>query len=242
MRTITKFCIIIGILIGIAGCNTAPDPEAQRLLETREKITLCAAEQCETLNIDRGDLEDYTILNQLPHVTALRASWTDFDDLNDLSGMPQLRELHVSSTDVHNLQPLTLFPELEVLHIQWDSKITDFTPLGQATSLTELALGGMNLGDLSYLADLSSLDGLSLRSATLTSFEGLRGHPALTRLDLEYSNLSDDIDVLLTIPGLKQVSIISDGGRTQAQQAVFDALRAKGVQVDDILDAVVVIC
>ena len=212
-----------------------------RIIETQSKIGDCADVRCETLNIDRGLLEDFSLVASLPHVTALRMSWTDFDDLADIQSMTQLRELHISSTEITSLEGIDTFQNLNILHVQWNREVQDFTPIGKLESLTELALGGNNVGDMEFVENLINLDGLSLVNGTVTSFEALRGHPNLSRLDLEMTVLPDDISPLLTIPNLKQVSIRA-GGRSEVQNAILDQLRARGVEVEDILEAVVVIC
>jgi len=241
MRTLN---LIISALCVSAFLGCAPEPQTPRdtrFLNTQEKIALCISQNCETLNIDRGDMEDFSELAALTHVRALRMSWTDFDDLNDIAAMPQLEELHVSSTQLRDLNGLDAFPMLRVLHVQWNSELDDFSPIGGVTTLTELALGGNDVGDMAFVANLSNLDGLSLVNGTVSSFEALRSHPNLSRLDLEATDMPADISPLLSIPGLKMVSI-RNVGHTAAQKAVFDELRAKGVVVEDIQDAVVVIC
>lgn len=241
MRSV--FCAIFaaGLLIG---CQTAPteqSPSEQRLAQTQQTIAECRETACTALNIDRGALEDFALLSTLDHVTALRMSWTDFSDLSDIAPMTQLTELHISSTQVTDLSALTAFENLTLLHIQWSQNVTDFAPVGQLTTLTELALGGNDVGDMAFVSQLRNLDGLSLTSSKVSSMAALIGHPTLSRLDLEMTQLPDDISALLTIPNLQVVSITPER-MSDAQMVVVNALRAKGVRVDEIPEVVVVIC
>lgn len=228
----------------LAACQSAPDaPVVQmtRIEHTQETIAACVAVSCARLNIDSGDLPDFAVIADLSHVTALRASWTDFDDLNDITAMTQLTELHLSSTQLTDLTGLSAFPNLDILHLQWNREVDDFLPIGGLTTLTELALGGNDVGDMPYVAELTNLDGLSLTSATVSSLTALIGHPTLTRLDLEMTKLPEDISALLTIPNLAVVSL-TPSRLTDRQMVVVKELRAKGVQVDEIPEVVVVIC
>lgn len=166
------------------------------------KLADCIATSCETLNIDRGDLANFSVVAEMGHVTALRMSWTDFDDLADIAPMRQLRELHISSTQVSDLSGLNAFQNLDILHLQWSRGVTDFSPLAGMTSVTELALGGNDVGEMAYVAALTNLDGLSLTSSKISSMTALIGHPSLTRLDIEMATLPEDISALLTGPNL----------------------------------------
>lgn len=66
--------------------------------------------------------------------------------------------------------------------------------------------------------------------------------PALGGNDVgELATLPDDISALLTVPNLKVVSVTPQR-LTDKHMVVVDALRARGVQVDEIDEAVVVIC
>ncbi|MCF2871921.1 hypothetical protein L0664_12655 [Octadecabacter sp. G9-8] len=231
----------IAFLIGCQPAINAASPAEQRILATEAKLTDCIMERCKLLNIDRGDLDDFSMLADLDHVQALRMSWTDFLDLNDIAPMTQLRELHISSTQVSDLSGLAAFENLDILHLQWSTEASDLSPIGNLTPLTELALGGNSVGDMDFVASLINLDGLSLTSSKISSMAALIGHPSLSRLDLEMAQLPEDISALLTIPNLRVVSI-TPTRLTDRQMVVVDALRAKGVQVDEIPEVVVVIC
>ena len=234
--------IAFGILCACQSTSPSQQSATERRIATTEtEIATCITDTCERLNIDRGHLSDFSVLGDLTHVTALRMSWTDFADLNDITAMNQLRELHISSTQISDLSALSAFPDLDILHLQWSSQVEDFSPITQIPSLKELALGGNNMGDMAFVAQLRDLDGLSLIDGSVTSLEALRDHPTLSRLDVRGADLPDDFSALLTMPNLKMVSI-SVGSRTETQKQVIDELKARGVVVEEILDAVVVIC
>lgn len=238
----TLSLIAFGIL---CACQSTSGPELsateRRIATTETEIATCIAVTCDRLNIDRGHLSDFSVLGELTHVTALRMSWTDFSDLGDITAMSQLRELHISSTQISDLSGLSAFPDLDILHLQWSKNVEDFTPITKIPFLKELALGGNDMGDLAFIADLHDLDGLSLIDGSATSLEGLRNHPSLSRLDLGRTDLPDDFSALLTMPNLKMVSITAVV-RTDAQKQVIDELKARGVVVDEIPDIVVTIC
>lgn len=235
------YSLPLALLLACQNTTTTPQTPYDRIGVTENTIAECATTACKTLNLDSGDLPDFSVIATMDHVTALRMSWTDFDDLADIAAMQNLRELHISSTQISDLSGLSAFRQLDILHVQWSRNVTDFSPIGRVTTLTELALGGNDVGDMPYVAALTNLDGLSLTSSTVSDMGALANHPTLSRLDLEMATLPDDISALLSIPNLRLVSVTPER-LTDEHMAVVQALRAKGVQVDEIAEAVVVIC
>jgi len=85
-------------------------------------------------------LADFTVLNDMPHITKLMMSRTNITDLSQISGLTQLRELHISWTDVNDLSGLSAFPNLELLHANNLYQDPNYAPVYRMTSLKELSL------------------------------------------------------------------------------------------------------
>lgn len=130
-------------------------------------INSCVATRCGLLNLDSKQVEGYTQIAALTHVTALMASYSDFDDLGDIAAMSQLRELHLGRTQVR-----------------------DFSGLSQ---LQELALGGNAVGNLQVVRGHPRLEVLDLTSADLPAdLSALITIPNLREISVTEWNLSDD--------------------------------------------------
>ena len=182
---------------------------AAALVEGQEALAACIETRCKTLNIDGMALEDYTVINDLSHVTVLMASRTTLDDLADISGMAQLKELHITNTEISDLGGLAAFPQLQVLHFQNLPNGVAIAPIGSLTNLTELALGSVSgQADLSFVQNLRRLEKLKLSwSGTVADFAFLRGHPALKVLDID-GGLPTDQSALLTLPRLESIFVM----------------------------------
>lgn len=227
----------------LAACQMTTPP----LTTTREDriamglnvISDCARTQCGRLNLDSTLIDDYAIIAPLTHVTAFMTSYSDFNDLAAISAMTQLRELHIGATQIDDLDGVSNFPNLTLLHAQQLNNVSDFSPVAQLTGLTELAIGGNDLGDLGFLRGLQSLTSLNLDNAEIDSLDVLRRLPKLERLDLIDVTLPEDISALLRIPSLKAVSV-SEWSLTDTQIIVLDDLRARGVNVQ--IENAVIVC
>ena len=211
--------------------------QADRLAMTQVIVENCRDSICGRLNLDSGYLADYSQVADMSHVTAFMISYTDFNDLADIAPMTQLRELHIGRSQVTDLGGLSNFPNLTLLHAQ-NLQVQDYSSIGQLRDLQELALGGSDLGDMVFVRQLTQLKSLNLSGADITSLEGLRRHPSLEKLDLDTSTEAD-FSVLTTIPNLREV-YVTPWSLSEEQQAVIDALEAKGVTV--MLEVAIIVC
>lgn len=227
----------------LAACQMTTQPQIttreDRIAVGLDVISACARTQCRRLNLDSQLIEDYAIITPLTHVTAFMASYSDFNDLAAISAMIQLRELHIGATQIDDLDGVSNFPDLTLLHAQQLNNVSDFSPVAQLTSLTELAIGGNDLGDMAFLRGMANLTDLNLDYAEIDSLDVLRRLPKLERLDLNEVTLPEDISTLLHIQNLKAVSV-SEWFLTDTQIIVLDDLRARGVDVQ--IENAVIVC
>jgi len=205
---------VVSISLSLAACDEIRQAthEADALARGQETLAACIATQCDVLNIDGMRLEDYSVINDLSHVTVLMASRTNFADLNDISGMQHLKELHITRSDITDLTGLGNFPQLRVLHAEYMSSELDFSSIEQLAGLTELALG--NLGeddDVSFIRNMKKLTNLKITwTGVEADIEVLRGHPALQLIEIS-GDLPADQSALLRMPNLKSITFFDHG-------------------------------
>lgn len=195
-------------LAALAACTVEPtiDYEAQQLERGSAIVAECAATQCSRLNLDNARLADFSVLNDMPHVTALMVSYTNFADLGDISGMTQLRELHIGGTAVTDLTGLADFDSLELLHVQGMYEAPDLAPVYALTGLTELAVDVTNADGIGYVASMRNLERLMLMSGVIDDLGPLSGHPSLRELSIQAGTPEDDA-ALQGIPRLERLEM-----------------------------------
>lgn len=232
MTRLDRIGLLAACVLGLTGCDTAPgeiDWEQQQLEKGRTAIAECAAIQCSRLDLDNAVLEDYTILNDMPYVTALMASYTGFSDLSTITGMTQLQELHIGQTEVDDLSQLSGFPNLTVLHAQFLDGVTDHAPIARLPRLEELVIGDYRFDELSLIMAMPQLQRLVMNVDSDADLSTLRGHPGLEVIDFGDQHIND-ISVLLTMPRLREVSV-HDFGADAPIAADVATLTARGVRV-----------
>ncbi len=204
-----------------------------------ERLQACIAVQCERLDLDGARLVDYSVLNDLTHITALMISYTDFSDLGQIAGMTQLTELHIGSSQVTDLSGLSAFPNLRVLHAQ-SLDAGDLSPIAQLRGLRELAIGSYEPYDLADIASMRSVETLLISYAPgVLDLSPLASMTGLRRLDLS-STYSESLAPLENIPRLQSLAFSDEVPLDGARLATVERLRARGVDVQ--FDMLVIVC
>jgi Leucine-rich repeat (LRR) protein len=197
-------------------------------------LAACAETKCDRLNLDGSRLKDFTVLNDMTHITALMVSYSNFDDLADIAGMTQLTELHISNTRVDDLSGLGQFPNLTVLHASFLQNTPDPSFVSSLTNLQELVIGAKAEDDLHYLAPLKKLKALRIDNGQVTDLSVLLTLGRLEELTI-YAGLPTDVGPILEIKRLKQLMIRNEYLTPEFYEALK---RKKGVAI--ILEPVVV--
>lgn len=135
-----------------------------------------------------GDVFDGKTLRALPNVRTL-----NLDCLETAAGLDTLRELeHLSHLELGiehiDLNPLLAFANLQALTglrlSQSSGPKVDLSPVARMSGLQQLALGVRNQG-----------------------LEALRGHPAITQLNLHRQPATSTFEVVATLPRLQRLSV-----------------------------------
>jgi hypothetical protein len=233
MIRLRQIAVTSACVAGLVACSaTTPDGgiAADPYEGGRTKVADCAATQCTRLDLDGVMLEDYTVLNEMTHITALMMSYSSFADLRAIAGMTQLTELHIGFTEVADLSGLAAFSNLTLLHAQNLSNVTDYSPVGRVRSLEELAIGDYGFDQVAVVRDLPRLQRLLIEVAVEADLSPMRAHPRLEVVDLGFSNVSD-ISVLTTLPRLRELGVASLTA-DPTLDATVATLTARGVSVE----------
>ncbi|MEJ6399359.1 leucine-rich repeat domain-containing protein [Yoonia sp. 208BN28-4] len=250
MRRLFAMTFVAATLSALAACDgpsvTPPiDFEAERFAEGERLVQNCRETQCQLLDLDGADLEDFTDISDLTHVKILMVSYTGFDDLSDISALTGLTELHMRGTGVSDLSGLGAFPNLTLLHASDLDEVTDYSPIGGLSRLTELSVGAVQGNSISYLSRLSNLKTLLMEFGQIDDLSPLARMRALETLEISGMAVSGDLSPLARIPNLKQLSLydiayFGEGGFFDLMQPIEDALRSRGVEVSNT--AAVIVC
>lgn len=218
-------------LVALGGCDVEPevDFQAQQFAQGAAIVADCVATQCTRLDLDGARLDDFTVLNDMTHVTALMVSFTNFESLGDISGMTQLTELHIGGTGVSDLSGLSGFQNLTLLHVQNLYDAPDLAPVYGLTGLRELAIDVTNTDGIGYVANMRQLQTLMLMSGRIDDLTPLRGHPSLRDLSIQAGTPEDD-SALQAIPRLERLEM--NWGEVDAE--TLRVLEGRGVIYEEI--------
>ncbi|WP_206538313.1 leucine-rich repeat domain-containing protein [Listeria floridensis] len=154
----------------------------------------------QTLNI-YGDVKDYTPLRGLPNLLVLNLYGTNCTNLDFLEGMAPLNNLMVQTTELTSVEGLRHQTALATLDISNNSKVTDWSPLNQLTTLRGLNVAYCGIDDYSFIQNMTKLTRLNLDGNPITKVEGLQALPDLKFLTLGSTPLED-------FSGLKGLDLI----------------------------------
>lgn len=194
-----------------------------------ERVVECREAMCSELRLSFASLEDYTVLNELTHVTTLDLWYNTFENLEDISSMQQLEELRIIATKIREVSEFANFENLTVLHIQSGSAEDVRPTLLQMPDLEEIAINLPNDGDISFVRGLPDLKSMSLYGGEVSDLSPLIEHTNLSNLYFR-SGLPSDLSVLLKMANLQTLSIL-DTIEQQDSSGVIEQLKANGTIV-----------
>ncbi|SEV90167.1 hypothetical protein SAMN04488515_0144 [Cognatiyoonia koreensis] len=199
-------------VLALTACQTETPPvvdwKEDALKRGAEKVAACKASECTRLDLDGTHLADFTVLNDMPHVTKLMMSRTNFTDLADIADMTQLTELHISWTDVSDLSGVAAFRNLQMLHANDLYQQPTYAPVYRMTALKELSLDARPDDGLSFVRNMGRLESLFFMSGEITDLSPLAGNRSIKNLALEAA-LPDDVAPLLQMRGLQTLDVNS---------------------------------
>lgn len=231
---LSTFKLAIAAVV-ISAC-TPESPETQ-LEQSRQSefekgaaaLEECRKALCSDLNLSFASLEDYAVLNEMTHVTALELRYNTFESLEDISAMQQLEELRITATGIREVAGFADFEKLTVLHIR-SGLAEDVRPtLMQMPNLKDIAINLPDDGDISFARELQNLESVFLLGGKILDLDPLAGHPNLKNLYM-HSGLPNDLSALLEIPNLQTLTVF-DRVEQEDSSGVIGQLKMKGITV-----------
>ncbi len=202
----------------------------------------------EILDLSHNRVSDLRPLAGLTSLAYANLSWNRISDLTPLAGLTKMKELGLRGNTIADSSPVGTLGQLRRLDLGQNA-VRNVHPLVTLPKLVSLALDGNGLEDISALAQMPGLEELDLSwnalrdVSPLANLEWLGDYTLDTlgpwhnaTLDLA-GNLLDDPAPLLAFVGLGAGDSVDlswnplDAVSPQAVDAVFDALRARGVSV-----------
>jgi len=230
------------VLFFLTACLAPPpvDPEQlrlqqeQRALEVKEErmkkgaetLEACRANECTRLDLDGAMLADFSVLNDMPHVTKLMMSRTNFTDLGQISGMSQLKELHISWTEVDDLTGLAAFANLDLLHANNMRADPDYAPVYRMRGLKELSLDARPAEGIGFVRKMPKLEALFLMGGQVADFGPLMGNRSIKHLRVD-GWTADNLDPLKNMRNLR----LLDTGTRVLDPGTQAAFEDRGVSV-----------
>jgi Leucine-rich repeat (LRR) protein len=203
---------------------------AEKLEKGNQLVADCRISSCSDLSIGFAELEDYSVLSELPHVTKLGLSYNTFENLEDISGMEQLQELRIVATRIRDVSALSTFKNLTALQVQ-SALAEDVRPfLPKLPKLQALSINLPEDGDVAFVRKLPKLKVLVLDGEQISDLGPLRKHPSLEVVSL-VMHLPKDLSPFLEIPNLKKLKIF-DWYEREDTTGLFEKLRSRGVVIE----------
>ncbi len=179
-------------------------------MDVKDKITrlqgLEYAVNMQSLFLPGQKIKDITAIGKLKKLTFLAVEGNQITDLSPLSGLSSLQKLVVDGNKIKSLEPLK-----------------------NLRKLTDLLASNNQVADLSPIRKLK-LEWIIMSGNKIQDLTPLKHHPTLKYLYLD-DNFIRNIEVLETIPNLREVSLANNPLNEQALQVV-KKLENNGVIVD----------
>lgn len=218
--------VFLGCLVGCMEAVPPVDYEQEAFQRGAEKVEACRQSECARLDLDGAQLQDYSVLDDMPHVTKLMMSRTNITDLADIAQMTQLKELHISWTAIDDLSGLSAFPNLELLHANNLEAAPDYTPIYRLAGLKELSLDARAADGLGFVRNMRQLESLYIMDGQVSDLAPLAGNRTIKELVIRDLSAEDETP-LLKMRNLRML----DTGYREVGSPIRDALEDRGVTV-----------
>ncbi|MCR4665768.1 MAG: hypothetical protein K5657_00540 [Desulfovibrio sp.] len=161
-----------------------------------------------TLHVDAAMI-DLTWMEKLTNLTLLTLSSEKLTSLKGLPKLPELTDIIISGGVISDLSPLVeAMPALQTLGLR-EMSLGDMSPLAQLTSLESLDLYGSKIKSFAPLSGCKSLVSLNFYGTEDADYASLGRISSLKELEGGMSGLKD-IGWITQLPGLKSFSLFKD--------------------------------
>ncbi|MBN8883977.1 MAG: hypothetical protein J0H73_16930, partial [Salana multivorans] len=144
----------------------------------------------DTLVLRGHQLEDLSVVQNMPDLVELTLEDAGTTSLEGLTGHPALQILELSDSQIDDVAPITDLPDLFHLVLDHAGPFTSIEPL-RSLDLVTLKVHGSPLDDLSPIAGMTNLRRLELVDVGATDIGALTGLTSLKNLDLSHNHIAD---------------------------------------------------
>jgi len=169
----------------------------------------------ETLDMSYNDICDISSLDDLESLRELDLSFNNlgcvgngvspnFDSLENAPFLHTLKLNDNNLTSIEGLRDRNI--SLQVLHLQ-NNQLTDITPIGEYTDITDLVLYNNNIVNIDDLSGMTGLSEIDLSNNDNVDFSDLLNIPNLTTVNLSNNNISVIPDLSTAWPTLDSLDL-----------------------------------
>lgn len=180
-----------------------------------------------TLNISSNRINGLTPLKSLANLSHLRVANNSVEQLDPIPSLKKLNYLDFSNNRITQLDPLAGLSNLDIL-LASGNPIKSLKPLASLKKLTVLLLRGSSFGgDLTPIAELSSLKRLDAPHSDIRSIKALANLIALRRIDLSHNRITDIGPLAPIARSLLHVNLEGNPLGVESRGVYLNALREK---------------
>lgn len=185
---------------------------------------LSSLKKLSSLDLSNNKISDISPLKKLSSIRTLHLDGNEIKDFSPLYGLDSLSMLTIGDMDIKQSQLKKLKEELPDCIIYSDDAKEDVIEikLGGKTfdnNVTELALSGCDVHDISLLSVCTKLKKLDLSDNSISDISALVDIPELAELDLSNNRISD-ISPLMSVSKLTYLNLA--GNRIKSVAALQD--------------------
>lgn len=181
----------ISDLTPLAGLVQLQHLDLSRNQDIVDLSALSGLSQLQSLEMYATGLRDISAITGLSTLRTLDLGATPIDDLSELAHLTRLQHLHLNNNDIPDVSDLSGLTQLETLELESNGSLTDLSPLSGLSSLRTLDLWGTNVEDFSVLAELTTLEDLTVGNAGIEDASPFAGLTRLRTLDLGSNRITD---------------------------------------------------
>lgn len=156
-----------------------------------------------TLWIEWGNLSAISQISNLTQLEVLDIPHNELESLAGIEKMATLQSLTIDGNHVADISAISKLPELLYLDLSYNP-VKDFSPL-KDTTIAFLLLNGMQITDLSIVAQFPDVAHLTMRDNEISDLTPLASLPGLEALDLSGNLIRD----LSPISGLELADLFA---------------------------------
>lgn len=156
------------------------------------------------LEISSKELTNIAPLSKLVKLEKLIIRADKVSDIVPLGELTKLTDLTLESKNITDITPIAKLQALTQISLTLE-KVTDMTPVGTIAGLKRIN-AKMGASDLKWMSKLTNLLNISINGENVTSIEGLPNLPTIREISLRYIKPTN-LEPILALPGLTKLGL-----------------------------------